>query len=216
MERKTKKNIEVNNTTPETFTNEELKKIIDLLDYEDKMRYIVMFALITGIRKSEMLALKEKDIQNDIIKINKTIRIVYTLDDKDNQKYEIKEYKHMSKALDREVPVPDILKPELKRLTKLNSKEKLNFGEAYNKYELLFPSSTGDYINPNYLTKKWKRLLADANVKYKRFNALRNTYAVSLLKNGTPILVVSKILGHKSIKSTKIYTNDNKYIIKNV
>ena len=193
----------------ETFTKEEIKKIVSILSKNNKIRYITMFALFTGIRQGELLALKKEDVQNDIVKINKTVKTVKVFDDKDNTKshYEIKVTKPKTKTSNREVPIPDILKSELKRLEILIAKEKLKLGEAYTENELLFPSETGTYIDAKNLRRSWERILNNAGVPKKKFHALRHTYATRLFENGTSILTVSRLLGHSSIKTTEIYTH---------
>ena len=193
----------------ETFTKEETKKITNNLSKDSKIRYIIMFALFTGIRQGELLALNKTDIQNDTVRINKTVKTVKVFDDKDNTKsnYEIKVTKPKSKTSNREVPIPDILKAELKRLEILVAKEKLKLGEAYTENELLFPSEMGTYIDAKNLRRSWERLLNKAGVQKKKFHALRHTYATRLFENNTSILTVSRLLGHSSIKTTEIYTH---------
>ena len=193
----------------ETFTKEETKKITNNLSKDSKIRYIIMFALFTGIRQGELLALNKTDIQNDTVRINKTVKTVKVFDDKDNTKsnYEIKVTKPKTKTSNREVPIPDILKAELKRLEILVAKEKLKLGEAYTENELLFPSEMGTYIDAKNLRRSWERLLNKAGVQKKKFHALRHTYATRLFENNTSILTVSRLLGHSSIKTTEIYTH---------
>ena len=105
------------------------------------------------------------------------------------------------------MPIPDILKAELKRLEILVAKEKLKLGEAYTENELLFPSEMGTYIDAKNLRRSWERLLNKAGVQKKKFHALRHTYATRLFENNTSILTVSRLLGHSSIKTTEIYTH---------
>lgn len=193
----------------ETFTKEEIKRIIDSLSKKNKIRYIILFALFTGIRQGELLALNKEDIQIDTVKINKTVKTVKVFDNKDNKKYhyEIKITKPKTKTSNREVPLPDSMKAELKRLEKLVAEEKLKLGEAYNENSLLFPSETGSYIDAKNLRRSWERVLNNAEVQKKKFHALRHTYATRLFENNASILTVSRLLGHSSIKTTEIYTH---------
>jgi site-specific recombinase XerD len=59
--------------------------------------------------------------------------------------------------------------------------------------------------------KKWSEALADlfaaANVKDGHAHRFRDTFAVELLKAGTPIERVSMLLGHSSIKITEKHYN---------
>jgi integrase len=48
-----------------------------------------------------------------------------------------------------------------------------------------------------------KRLLAAANVDYKKFHAYRHTFATNLFLQKKEILYISKVLGHSSIRETE-------------
>jgi len=190
----------------ETFTQDEIKTIVSSLEHQ-KIRYIIMFALLTGARQGEILALDKTDIKGDVVKINKTVRTAKVYNDEQNYHYEKKTTKPKSKTSNREVPIPEILKPEIKKLEKLVAEEKLKLGPDYTDNNLLFPSLTGTYIDANNLIKSWKRVLSKANVPYKKFHALRHTYATRLFENSTSIVTVSRLLGHSTIKTTEIYTH---------
>ena len=83
----------------------------------------------------------------------------------------------------------------------------VKLGEAYTENTLLFPTTTGTYMDAKNLQRSWKRALENANIPYRKFHALRHTYATRLFENGTSILTVSRLLGHSSIKTTEIYTH---------
>jgi len=191
----------------ETFTKDEIKLLTTCLGHE-KLRYVVMFALLTGLREGELLALEKTDIKNkSIVKVNKTLRTVKVYDNDDKHHYELKVTKPKTKNSNREVPIPDILNTELKNLNKLIAEEKLKFGPAYEENNLLFPSLTGTYIDAKNLRRSWERALKNAGIQYKKFHALRHTYATRLFENGASILTVSRLLGHGSVKTTEIYTH---------
>lgn len=191
----------------ETFSQNEIKILTEKLGHI-KLRYIVMFAMLTGCRQGEILALEEKDIiNNSVVKINKTLRSIKVYDNEKKYHYELKTTKPKTKTSRREVPIPDILKPELKKLKKLIAEEKLKLGALYKENKLLFPSQTGTYIDAKNLQRSWKRALDNANIPYRKFHALRHTYATKLFEKGVNIVTVSKLLGHSTIKTTEIYTH---------
>ena len=189
-----------------TFTKEELNALLESVG-NVKIKYIIMFAALTGARIGEILALENSDISNDFIKIQKSIRNVRIYKDQNNYHYEAKLTRPKSESSIREIPIPKKLKYELKNLNILVKEEKLKLGPAYNENNLLFPSSTGTYLDINNIRASWKRALIGANIPYKKFHALRHTYATQLIKNGVDLLTVSRLLGHSSIKTTEVYAH---------
>lgn len=190
----------------ETFSTEELKILFEVIG-ERKLKYIVLFALFTGARKGEILSLNKSDINNGMVKINKSVRRVKVYDSNKEAKHEIKVTKPKTSNSNREVPLPDYLISKMKKLNRLVIEEQLKLGEEYNDKDLLFPSLTGNYIDASALTHSWRRALKAAGIPHKKFHTLRHTYATRLFENGASILTVSRLLGHGSIKTTEIYTH---------
>lgn len=196
----------IENKEVETFSTEELKKIFDNIE-ETKLKYIALFALFTGARLGEILSLKKSDIANGIVKINKSVRRVKIFSSNEDYKYEMKVTKPKTPNSNREIPLPDYLITELRKLNVLVKKEHLMQGAIYIDNDLLFPSSIGTYIDAGNLNKLWKNALLNSCVSHKTFHTLRHTYATKLFENGSSILTVSRLLGHSSIKTTEIYTH---------
>ncbi len=196
----------------ETLTDDEINKLTDSLGHV-KLRYIVMFALLTGARMGEILALEKSDIYDDMVRINKSVRNVKVFKDEDNYSYELRVTQPKTRSSNREVPLPKVLVKELSKLDILVKEEKLKLGPAYTDNNLLFPSTTGTYIDAKNLRTSWERALKAADIPYIKFHALRHTYATKLIENGASLLTVSRLLGHSSIKTTEIYAhvlNDTK------
>lgn len=55
----------------------------------------------------------------------------------------------------------------------------------------------------DFITKKFKWNVRRLNIKDARFHDLRRTFGLNLIKAGMPIFEVSKLLGHKSVKTTQ-------------
>lgn len=56
------------------------------------------------------------------------------------------------------------------------------------------------------MSRAWKRFLDRFNIDYKKFHALRHTYATKQFEGNTPLKTVSELLGH-----TDIYITANTY-----
>ena len=190
----------------ETFTEEEIATLIDGIK-SDKLRILVKFALGTGLRQGEILALNKSDIKNMEVRVTKSLRSVKVFDGPNKSHYELKVTKPKTKSSIRKVPIPTQLKKDLVKLNKIRNKEKLKLGELYQDNDLLFPSATGTYIDSRNLIRSWTRTFKHIDIPYKKFHALRHTYATQLLKNGSQLLTVSRLLGHGSIKTTEIYAH---------
>ena len=190
----------------ETFSNDDIKVLVNDIPNK-KLRILVKFALATGLRQGEVLALKQSDITNMVVSVTKTLRLIKVYDEQDEYHYELKITKPKSKKSKRKVPVPSELKKDLAELNIIRNTEKLKLGELYQDNDLLFPSETGAYMDSRNLIRSWKRALERIGVPYKKFHTLRHTYATLLIKNGAQLITVSRLLGHASIKTTEIYAH---------
>lgn len=71
-----------------------------------------------------------------------------------------------------------------------------------NESEYIFKMYT-TLTHNNYILKEWSK---KANInKHVTFHTSRHTYATWMLTKGTDIYTVSKLLGHKDLKTTEIY-----------
>ncbi|MEM3947474.1 MAG: tyrosine-type recombinase/integrase, partial [Metallosphaera sp.] len=57
------------------------------------------------------------------------------------------------------------------------------------------------------LYKLVKRLGKKNGISWLRPHILRHTFATNAIKKGAPLPVVQRLLGHKDIKTTQIYTH---------
>ena len=58
-----------------------------------------------------------------------------------------------------------------------------------------------------YFSHQLQERIKNIDVPYRKFHALRHTYATQLLKNGSQLITVSRLLGHSSVKTTEIYAH---------
>jgi integrase len=66
----------------------------------------------------------------------------------------------------------------------------------------VFPSRTGRRKHINSLSKDWKKILLEANIKNLRIHDLRRTFGSYLVSSGERMEVISKLLHHSDVKVT--------------
>jgi len=165
-----------NNQKERTLTHEEQKRLLDSTN--EYLRPVIIFALNTGMRKSEILTLKwsNVDLETGIITLEKT-----------NTK---------SKKL-RRIPINTVVR---KLMLELKLKGK---GSEY-----VFLSSKGiPYKKEGSLRQPFLGALRRAGIEGLRFHDLRHTAATRMIESGASIVAVSKILGHEDLKTTMRYAH---------
>jgi integrase len=189
----------------ETFCDDELKVINGM--EESKIKYIMKFALVSGLRAGEILALTKDDIKNMVVNVDKTVNFIKVFDSKTEWHYENRVEKPKTKSSIREVPLPSTFESDLKKIELLQKMEQLKAGPVYHDNNLLFPSVVGTHIDTKNLRKLYMKTLEKLGIEYKNFHALRHTYATKLFEKGASLLTVSKLLGHTTTKTTEVYTH---------
>ena len=182
------------------------------------------------MRTGEVFALtwNDIDLENKIIKINKT---VYSKIKDDKGRWFLGTTK--TKGSCREVFICDTL---YKILSNYKEKQKLlkkKYGRKYKKYELepiknkygkineykvieskhknlnsvemVFTKNNGLYVGTDIIKYPFKVIHNELGIEKCRFYDLRGSYATKILRNGAEIRDVADILGHSRIETTENY-----------
>ena len=203
--------------TSRSLTEQEVKKIFDALSRrEEKIRnrskevaskpynkyyvrqykvpdkgyvdYVIPFvalSLYTGARNGSAVALKWQDIDFN----NKTVTLQ-------------KEYSKTGVTV--EVPMADDLIDILKVWA---TQQRVNIADTNEDKRFVFTSRHQKENKPivSIDKKEWAKLLLEAGIPHARWHDLRHTFASTLIKERQSIFAISKLLGHKSIKTTERY-----------
>ncbi len=151
----------------------------------------VAFAVYTGARRGEVLALRWSDANLD--KGSVTIARSIT------EQMEIKSPKN---DRTRTISVPDKLCAILKSHRAEQAKERLALGAAYKDEDLVFARADGSPVDPWNFGRAVIDCIKRAKVTPITLHGLRDTHASLCAKAGVPLEVVSQRLGHASIGIT--------------
>lgn len=180
--------------TASFYTDEELKRLLSVISGE-RIEPAIVLAVYYGLRRSEICGLKWSSVnfQSKTIEIRSTVVKVNSL---------IKEDKTKSESSHRTLP---LLRPIEKCLKELKSKqigEKELFGREYLDSDYVMRWEDGRPIGPDYVSKKFRKILKKYNMRIIRFHDLRHSCASLLIANGVDMKVVQAILGHSDFSTT--------------
>lgn len=181
------------------LTPDEAKRLLEAFKNE-RLYPIVYTCLIYGLRRSEVLGLKWSaiDFDKNTLAINHTVVQNKEIVRKDGTKTK------GSKAVFDLVPdVKDVL-------LKVRAEQKTleNSLEDYKKSDYVFTWENGELYRPDFITKKFKKILKANNLPDMRFHDLRHSTASIMFDNGNDIEAIKIWLRHSDISTTSnIYTH---------
>lgn len=163
---------------------------------EDSLEALWVLALTTGMRRGEVLALKWQDIdfEQGMLQVK---RIFTRL--RGNRYIEADPKTEKSR---RSIMLTTVTVEALRRHRVHQLEAKLQAGDAWVAHDLVFCTSVGTPLNPNWVLERFKKLLQKAGLPDMRFHDLRHSIATILLSMGTHPKVVQELLGHNRIQET--------------
>jgi integrase len=155
------------------------------------LRVLILTAAMTGLRQSELLGLRWRDVDWTAQRIrvrNTFVRGEHSAQGKSDL------------STRRSVPMADRLVGELDRW----SQRTIYSGED----ELVFAHpQTGSPVDRSKASKRFKAACRAAGVREVKFHDLRHTFATRLAASGQPLRTIQEFLGHADSKTTQIYAH---------
>ena len=174
---------------------EDVTKLLSAI--HDSSYYLFYYTLLlTGLRRSELLALKWKDLDLDLA----CIYVAHSLHRLDDGSIIIKEPKTSRSR--RPVDLPPSLAILLRQYRVKREAEQIIVGKALTEDDFVFSHMDGTPLNPNTVSHTFSKMVARAGLPHLRLHDLRHIHATMLLKLGTHPRIVQERLGHSSIATT--------------
>lgn len=167
----------------------EIARLLAVAD-EHPLGALVYLAATCGLRMGECLALHWVDVDLDA----RRLRVEYTAARAADGWY-IGAPK--TKSSRRVVSIPRLT---VERLASHRERELgLHHGRLR---ELVMTTGPGGMVTPRQVGRAYHAMRTEARLRSQVFHGLRHSYATLLLSSGVPITVVSKSMGHASVKQT--------------
>lgn len=179
--------LKTNQPLPHFIKEKDIKYLFDNITFKNDFngnRDLLILELLygTGIRISELINLKTKDL--------------------DNHKEEIKVLGKRGK--ERIIPLNNSAFAQTIKYEKL--KKKLN----YKNKEYLLCTEKGEKIYPMLISRVVKNNLSSL-INSEKYNPhlLRHTFATHILNKGADLNSIKELLGHESLAATQVYTHNS-------
>jgi integrase len=179
----------------QTWDEDDISRFLEAA--KDSPYYALFYtALFTGMRRSELLALRWSDIDLLLcqVYVNRSLHHL-----KDGSYIFTEPKSDKSRRTIALSPSATLLLKEHKEKQGL---ERAMLGTSLTDNDLIFSTLEGKPLRPNTVTRAWAMLAARAGVKAIRLHDARHTHASIMLKQGVHPKIVQERLGHSSITMT--------------
>ncbi len=174
-------------TIPDYLEVEQTDQLKDSVVFENSFegltkRLIIELLYQTGMRRSELINLKEEDINFEKREI-----LIFGKGNKE-----------------RIVPISPNLSLEIQSYLKIK-REMFEHSNIY-----LLSLKSGKQLYPEFVYRVVKKYLNEVTTAGKKSpHVLRHTFATHLLNGGADLIAIKELLGHSSLAATQIYTHVN-------
>lgn len=183
------------------WDDDSLKKLIKVLE-NDRLRLLVVLAVNTGARFSELLAFRYDDIHGNMLYINKQLSEIASLDGKGTTLHIIPT---KTVGSNRIVPLSE---PVLKEIERHREWQKKDMEKNGYQTDYLFTTKNGTFYYKRNVRRSLLRTCNRIGIDPQTFHSFRHTFGTNLSRTGVQIEDTSKLLGHADVSTTTRYYVD--------
>lgn len=181
-----------------TLTGPQVQTFLKVARETSRLSPIYHLALLTGMRRGELLGLRWKDVDlsEGRLTVNQNL-----IQKSDNEiLFTSPKTKGSRRTLHLPPPAVRVLREQRERQDDL--KDKVGDDAWKDERGLVFTANNGAPLRPRNLYRDFKKLLDRTDLPDITFHDLRHTCATLLLEQNEHPKVVQKMLGHESIQTT--------------
>lgn len=171
------------------LSQEEQHRLVEYLKKDmDIYKLGVLIALYTGVRIGELCALRWGDLENDCLRIRRTILRLQ----KENAKgTELIVGPPKTKKSIRVIPVLSSLKQYIAIFDGVHSPD-----------DYLISNQKNPQTEPRIMQYKFQKYMKDLDIRGASFHTLRHTFATRAVEAGMDVKSLSEMLGHSGVQTT--------------
>ncbi len=183
--------------TPEFVVwNENQVSVFLAVTISDEWAALWRLALLTGMRRGEILGLKWEDV--DLARGVLAVKRTLSRGAKGAYTFGTPKTAHGR----RSIALPPSVVESLKSHRRKQLEGRLVLGEAYQDKDLVFANTLGEPLHPNSLAHRFHQLTKQAGLPRIRIHDLRHTSATLMLANGVHPKIAQERLGHADVSMT--------------
>lgn len=178
----------------EAYNKDQVRKLVASLEEAPSFKNLgLLITIYSGMRIGEVCALQWKDIdlEEKVIRVNKSIQRIYTEEDTTGKmKTELLISTPKTKSSQREIPIVQPLFKLMKDFAKIC------------RPDYFVCSGTTTPIEPRTYRSYYMKKIEEIGLPHLKFHGLRHTFATQLIASKADVKTVSAILGHSDITTT--------------
>jgi len=176
------------------YTVEQANELLKVIDNEP-MKPAIILGLFYGLRRSEALGLRWRDIDfdNGTISIRNTVVKGRTVVEAEQTK---------SRASKRTLFIIPETKDYFQEVKKRQDENRLLIGAAYCDNDKVCTWDDGKPFKTDYISQKFAKILKKNGLPHIRFHELRHTAGSLLLERGLSAKQIQEYLGHEKVSTT--------------